>query len=824
MGSWGTSAERRADRMPKMHVQATGVQREDQADNDVVRNAMMNDLGTIRIDELPLDNTRRERYIAQPSRHRPVITERSEALNGYLALAVNGLNDSEALAVKDLDDLGGPSVYRPPGGPSKKYTESRRPNDTALQGMQTSRNGILLPLGAEVRRFPTLTDADGHSLDAGVAGGEAPIVSPPAKDVPKACKATTANFVAPKKKDATQINGPLIQKVSNPDASLAPHLRNRNFANQHPASILSQDTEGTPRTAASHVATNTLTEPSTVQFGDRLIWRGPCKTVIPGKGQEFRDVYIELKLVSSVDCPQGEAVFILIHQQCPIKRHSLEGYSIVFHKNQQCIVKSVSANIKDAQEIRYNLKFSTIEDSQKFADGAEKLQRVMKYLNDTAITIVNEAEDTYKNRSQESNPPKKSAEVLESPEIMSTAVSSEIQNLPPLQTGAGEESSNIIADIADAFGKLSLDKVKTSPMYQPDRRGPEPLVQYTAEELLKRRASAEAPPGIQYVKIPLLKSHNRVPPHLQQNNQKLKASSLNATQASAQSCQNWLTGNKTPKVKTDETDSFGQKVAAPLIEDPNSHVPVNSISEVDQQISTENTGRDLTTTKEDFKLVTESDVVGESEDTTADSAVLIEEQTKPSANREENEPSIGHQVETLVSNTAQAVQQKATVPQTYEATPPMFENPLLSQAQNVQVFGGQGLPSQESTPQITCQSPIVAQQLVPGIQHFCPTGTVHAISVTYHISYGDNSELGQPQVGQLAVPAVHQTNASHLSNRMVFSPTAQPFQSTTRPLAHPQSSSPAATRIRRGLGSSIFATGHCDVKHAGNFTGGTAFQ
>ncbi|KAF6833922.1 hypothetical protein CPLU01_05217 [Colletotrichum plurivorum] len=119
--------------MPKSFVQqaigaaAEASQKQDAGES--AKLAMMDDLGIQRVEDLPLDNTPGRNYSQMPVRRAPRNIENSEALQGYqgTVFAQEGMSDAEALTAKNLQDLGGSSLYRPSAGPSRSYVESRRP-------------------------------------------------------------------------------------------------------------------------------------------------------------------------------------------------------------------------------------------------------------------------------------------------------------------------------------------------------------------------------------------------------------------------------------------------------------------------------------------------------------------------------------------------------------------------------------------------------------------------------------------------------------------------------------------------------------------------
>ncbi|CCF36629.1 hypothetical protein CH063_01532 [Colletotrichum higginsianum] len=109
--------------MPSLRVQTNALRQSgpdvDAAD-EAIKRGMMADLGTVRIDELPLDDTPNPRAI--PPRPRRIVRATEHTM------AKNGIDDAEAMTVKDLNDLGGPSVHRPIAGPSRDFiAEHRRP-------------------------------------------------------------------------------------------------------------------------------------------------------------------------------------------------------------------------------------------------------------------------------------------------------------------------------------------------------------------------------------------------------------------------------------------------------------------------------------------------------------------------------------------------------------------------------------------------------------------------------------------------------------------------------------------------------------------------
>ncbi|OHE99102.1 hypothetical protein CORC01_05595 [Colletotrichum orchidophilum] len=525
--------------MPSLRLLAASQRQESSSRDDQVRRAMMADLGTIRIEELPLDDTHKSHVVPPRARRAPVIIEHTEALKEYLTLAKTGMNDAEAMAVRDLDDLGGPSVYRPTldAGPARNLPENRRLNPANFRGMQTSQNGIVIPPGAQIRRFPSGRAADEPgpaTTRTDIANEEAPSA---ANQAPTGSRATR------------------IEPSNAANLSLPPHLRAKSTQNAltaTPSNVITapKSASGTP-SGAQEMEKQGLKD-STKQSGTRdqnsskneimIYWTGQCKALAQGKD---RDVSIDLKIIKSAEHANGHPVFIMTCPGVFTETHSMNEYNLDFHKNHLCIIGFVAS--ESGALTRYSLKFYDTETAIEFTRRAALLQKVMGYLSKVAAP---------QDEMQMGNTTTvDSAAVNATPVVKATPA---VQTSPPVerneapknarQSGTPDEAVSIKKShdeemMTNAFEKLSLSNIKKADMYKADRP---PRVQYSSEQLFERRYAAEVPDGIKDVKIPLAEPR-RLPPHMQQNQQS------RAPQPSRDTAKlvDWISGTNKTQTSTD---------------------------------------------------------------------------------------------------------------------------------------------------------------------------------------------------------------------------------------------------------------------------------
>ncbi|KAK2022989.1 hypothetical protein LX32DRAFT_709134 [Colletotrichum zoysiae] len=503
MGSWGGNTARRADRMPTMRAQ----------------NAMMNDLGTIRINELPLDDTPNSRYVPPRPRRPPVITENSEALNGYRAMAEKGIDDDEAMTVRDLDDLGGPSIYRPTSGPANDFmSEARRPTPS-FQGMQTSRNGILLPPGAVVHRFNQEKVAMQNS--SAVSNNRVAVAGPQPGSVvaSQAAKNPLPPHLRTKKKTETPLSnkpGPengISLKAAKPvtaDISTVSHARE--IVVSLPDPVTPKELRKEVQSSVTHAKTAKYdhTSDSSGSMDDEVVifWTGSCKTWVPEQGKDCV-VTIDLKVINAAVGTEGQSLFIMTLPEVFIKKHNMSFYILEIAKSNLCVVKFANPG-NGVEEGRYRLKFQDEMTATSFQDRAAKLQRVMGYLSDVAAANdgvgVGASSATEQSASQEqprlcdlsvtATSAEGSSDVLQEPKTTENTKSS---SKAKVNRHAPKESRASTDAITNAFNSLSLNEIKDANMYKANPK----RVCYSAEELLEQRASGRAPRGITDVKIPL---------------------------------------------------------------------------------------------------------------------------------------------------------------------------------------------------------------------------------------------------------------------------------------------------------------------------------
>ncbi|KAK2004214.1 hypothetical protein LX36DRAFT_706515 [Colletotrichum falcatum] len=497
MGSWGDNTARRADRMPSIRAKASmNKQPGPPTTDDVVRNAMMNDLGTIRINELPLDDTQNPRAIPPRPRRPPVITEPSEALNGYIDMAENGINDAEAMAVRDLDDLGGPS-HRPTAGAARNHVAAVRCPTLSSSGMQTSPNGILIPPGAVVHRF-----ARGNAPSA--QASEQPL--PPHLRVKKKMETPLASKSSPENGESVEVTKPVTTDIF--EISHAREIKVRLPPTVSPMELRKdQGVHNQSQKIQSSVNTvkHDHTSGSNGSNDDEVLifWTGSCKTWVPDEGKDC-DATIDLKIINAPVGTKGQALFFITLPGGAVKKHNMSSYVLEITRNNLCAIKFSNP------DGRYRLKFQDEATATYFNSRAELLQKVTGYLDDVAAAGgigVEVSSATEQNGAREKQlscnisataaPAESSAGISKQPKAAietnkSQATAKDNEHFPKKL----KDSTDIITD---AFNNLSLNNVKDADMYKANRQ----RVSYSAEELLKKRSSARAPAGITDVEIPL---------------------------------------------------------------------------------------------------------------------------------------------------------------------------------------------------------------------------------------------------------------------------------------------------------------------------------
>ncbi|KAK1566285.1 uncharacterized protein LY79DRAFT_529103 [Colletotrichum navitas] len=940
MGSWGEQTSRRADRMPTMRAQVnTNKQSSPYTADDLVKNAMMvgvqiypapileirvpdngkNDLGTIRINELPLDDTPSSRHIPQRPRQPPVVIEQSEALNGYRAMAEKGIDDAEAMAVRDLDDLGGPSVYRPTAGPAKNFiAEVRRPTPS-FQGMQTSRNGILLPPGIRVHRFDPKNSLAVSSNPATVASpqpGNAAAAKASKKSLPphlrmkKKMEATLPSEPGPENGTSGEATKPVTTDIST--ASQAREITASLSTPMTPKELLKdqsvEDASKNIQPSVTHVnaVKHDYASKSIGSKDDEVVtfWTGSCRTWVSEKGKDCV-VMIDLKVINAAVGTEGQSLFVMTLPEVFVKKHNMSFYVLEITKGNLCVVKFVNHG-NGVEEGRYRLKFQDEMTATDFQHRAAVLQRVMGYLSDVAAANNDMGVEAIPVAEQNATQEPKA--VIE--KIRSSAKDDE--NTP--------KESGVSTDvITDAFNNLSLNKVKDADMYKANRQ----RVSYSAEELLERRASARAPTGITDVKIPLNRQDKepRITSSTAQDILKQdRHSKESPTVHDSSKLKDWITGKRSQS-KTEESFYISmpglseavqyQKAAATTTKSSaqggkgslSENKPVNAIVDKNEikadgapkendkggtndeaQMGATATGTNPTTPKStdagasigpevsvaqattDVKASTSAEPK-KFDDRTADSDASSDSAVEfqpPSKDKHLSGIAIDQNNQTKMDNTAPSLEMEVPAPaasviadeqdsssketpatvsgQTVSTAPPTA-TPTPSFAVHPNILSGiQGqsshrIPAAMPLPHLTSPrmtSPLLstphmvqpnvtytpqmdAHSIIPGFQ--CPpAGVVHSVSVTYHISYPGQPN-GQPlNPSQENAHAIHHvTDLTGQQTGRAFSPNAQVFQPQSQ--RDQSQSGSGQNRMRRGLESSIFATGYSGAKHAGSFTG-----
>ncbi|KAK1841629.1 hypothetical protein CCHR01_15754 [Colletotrichum chrysophilum] len=845
MGSWGNKEERRTDRMPKLHMQPTATQSPmtPPVAPDSIRDAMMNDLGIGRVEELPLDNTKREHHDRLRPRRPVVPTQTSESLQGYLNLAKTGLDDDEAKGVQNLSDLGGPSSYRASGGPSQDYVPKPRPANDAYAGMKTSPNGILLPPGAEFRIFNkasgngagtnVLVQAVGGSeqtyatqATSSHTNGAAQVTSamssqgasvtfkgsqhnpgqgsasalpphmrkkPAEGDSSPSSAQTTQSTKADKQPaqpaQSTQTVSPALStqpaqaaqaaKMQTPIAAIAP-----------PTTKASLPSEG--RMEHEHAKANDSALPS-----DRQLFSSTCKGKMGGPGGSWEDVIVKLKVVFTENRPEGHAMFVMEYKDILTKSHGLETYRCVYAKGVLVICSFIDSSNDKPREERYSFRFPDGSTGVEFNLQCDNIKRVMEYILKHAIPAKSEAVEPSAKQEAEAEslpetPSEKTAVGTPTPEPGSKMVAAPKTDV--------DKNASKTTGLEDAFDKLALDKVKGSSMYTAERTAERR--QYSAEQLLERRSSAEMPPGIKDVKIPLQKDRGgRLPPHLHSN----RRQEVPVTASTV-----------APAGKSDtlvEVEINNQMVQTPIKE-----APIFRESEPAQEAPMQKP--EIT----EASAADESLISFKTSKSEVDSAVSMQPtSTAPTVEDETLSTSLSQEGGTAVSmaeSTAKQTDAATAADKSEQPTPVM--PPAQATPHPGYIHGVQGMPPQMPTPIMgsphmagpAIYHPYGAQQIIESAmqQHLPANGVLHAISVTYHVSQGPSS--AQQNGGQQPAPTIYNMT-QQLNTSTGFSPRAQVFQ----PVVQGQTVNSNGPKMRRGLESSRFATGFSGAKYAGSFTG-----
>ncbi|KAF4894885.1 hypothetical protein CGCFRS4_v006209 [Colletotrichum fructicola] len=839
-----------------------------------------NDLGIGRVEELPLDNTKREHHDRLRPRRPVVPTQTSESLQGYLNLAKTGLDDDEAKGVQNLSDLGGPSSYRASGGPSQDYVPKPRPANDAYAGMKTSPNGILLPPGAEFRIF---NKASGNG-----AGTNVLVQAVGGSEQTYATQATSSHTTG-----ATQVTSAMSSQGAsvtfkgsqhNPGqgstSALPPHLRKKpaegdsspssaqttqsTKADKQPAqpaqstqtvspALSTQPAQASqaaqaakmqtpiaavapPTTKASlpsegrmeheHAKANDSALPS-----DRQLFSSTCKGKIGGPGGSWEDVIVKLKVVFTENRPEGHAMFVMEYKDILTKSHGLETYRCVYTKGVLVICSFIDSSNDKPREERYSFRFPDGSTGVEFNLQCDNIKRVMEYILKHAIPAKSEAVEPSAKQEAEAEslpetPSEKTAVGTPTPEPGSKMVAAPKTDV--------DKNASKTTGLEDAFDKLALDKVKGSSMYTAERTAERR--QYSAEQLLERRSSAEMPPGIKDVKIPLQKDRGgRLPPHLHSNRRQESSADL---QAKAKLHQEWLSGNKTTadlhqeSVASQEVPVTASTVAPAgksdtlveveinnqMVQTPIKEAPIFRESEPAQEAPMQKP--EIT----EASAADESLISFKTSKSEVDSAVSMQPtSTAPTVEDETLSTSLSQEGGTAVSmaeSTAKQTDAATAADKSEQPTPVM--PPAQATPHPGYIHGVQGMPPQMPTPIMgsphmagpAIYHPYGAQQIIESAmqQHLSANGVLHAISVTYHVSQGPSS--AQQNGGHQPAPTIYNMT-QQLNTSTGFSPRAQVFQ----PVVQGQTVNSNGPKMRRGLESSRFATGFSGAKYAGSFTG-----
>ncbi|KAF4880891.1 hypothetical protein CGCSCA1_v000263 [Colletotrichum siamense] len=836
-----------------------------------------NDLGIGRVEELPLDNTKREHHDRLRPRRPVVPTQTSESLEGYLKLAKTGLDDDEAKGVQNLSDLGGPSSYRAPGGPSQDYVPKPRPANDAYAGMKTSPNGILLPPGAEVRIFKkAIGNGAGANVLVQAVGGSEQIFATQATSS-QATGATQVTSAMSSQGVSVTFKGSQHNPGKGSTSALPPHLRKKPAeGDSSPSSAqTTQSTQADKQPAQPAQSTQTASPalstqpaqaaqaakiqtpiaavaPPTTKVSlhsegrmehehakandsalpsDRQLFSSTCKGKIGGPGGSWEDVIVKLKVVFTENRPEGHAMFVMEYKDILTKSHGLQTYRCVYAKGVLVICSFIDSSNDKPREERYSFRFPDESTGVEFNLQCDNIKRVMEYILKHAIPAKSEADEPSTKQEAEAEslpetPSEKTAVGTPTPEPVSKMVAAPNTDV--------DKNASKTTGLEDAFDKLALDKVKGSSMYTAERTAERR--QYSAEQLLERRSSAEMPPGIKDVKIPLQKDRGgRLPPHLHSNRRQESSADL---QAKAKLHQEWLSGNKTTadlhqeSVASQEVPVTASTVAPAgksdtlveveinnqMVQTPIKEAPIFQESEPAQEAPTQKP--EIT----EASAADESLISFKTSKSEVDSAVSMQPtSTAPTVEDETLNTSLSQEGGTAVSMAESTAKQTDAVTATDNSEQP---TPVMPPAQATPhpgyIHGVQGMPPQMPTPIMgsphmagpAIYHPYGAQQIIESAmqQHLPANGVLHAISVTYHVSQGPSS--AQQNGGHQPAPTMYNMT-QQLNTSTGFSPRAQVFQ----PVVQGQAVNSNGPKMRRGLESSRFATGFSGAKYAGSFTG-----
>ncbi|WQF88821.1 hypothetical protein CDEST_13835 [Colletotrichum destructivum] len=937
MGSWGDQSERRADRMPSLRVQANAFRQSGPdvyAADEAIKRGMMADLGTVRIDELPLDDTPNPRAI--PPRPRRIVRATEHTM------AKNGIDDAEAMTVKDLNDLGGPSVYRPTAGPSRDFmAEHRRPLST-FQGMKTSHNGIVLPPGAHVHRFPSSRAVATNAITApNNAGGATNTRSPATAVVPKntvpphlrakkTAETTTSNNHGARKEASVQV--PKQAMMSGSDI-------NQERDKVVPLTVHGHDALHSSVPHASTTKDGLRTERG--DSGDQVLdyWSGFCNIRISEQGKDC-EVSVELAVHQTAQDIDGKCLFVMTLPNGVVKRHSMRSYLLQFQKSNLCVVCFDSG----AEKASYKLKFKDETTASEFQRRAANLQRVVGYVHglptaNTKTTAESETASNAEKTADREGPTQPEPNVSTAPvegfansprEKSESKPATEIGKLSRKSGADTSYNSKDIADVmADAFKNLSLDNVKDAEMYKANRN----KVRYSAQELLERRTSGEAPPGIRDINVPLNQvvalGKKNTPVYSPSTHDSAKLMEFLAGKKAQQQaeesriampglpmavqCQKAAAATSANSLaqarkelsleeKNDETVAYKTEVKLDDNAKKNTEGTAAPSKETEKfSLKEISAGHTAHTTQKALKL---DDVVASIEIEAASVQATLDEKAEASVvleNRDggaavpngSNDSTIEFQPSpkderpsTVVTNqqsrktinapapafnmvesvptvataytTATVKQHDSAKESTYAAPceaptqPASMISPATtpttapvehaeghhSHAYGFHAHGDQGLLASMPFPHMALPgmtSPLMttpstaqpnvaynyqmhAQPVIPGIQQYQPAGIVHSMSVTYHISLGGTSNGPGAHVGQTSM---HPANCVTDFNGNQASSSVSPGNQSLEPQSQSQACQqiPGQNRKRRGLESSMFATGYSGAKFAGSFTG-----
>ncbi|KAI8236209.1 hypothetical protein K4K54_003979 [Colletotrichum sp. SAR 10_86] len=838
-----------------------------------------NDLGIGRVEELPLDNTKREHHDRLRPRRPVVPTQTSESLEGYLKLANTGLDDDEAKGVQNLSDLGGPSAYRVSGGPSQDYVPKPRPANDTYAGMKTSPNGILLPPGAEFRIFTKASgDGAGTNVRLVQAVGRTEQTYAVQATSSQATGATQVTSAVSSQGASVTFKGSQHNPGQASMSALPPHLRKKpaegdsspssaqttqsftqadkqpaqpTQSNQTVSPALSTQSAQPDQVAKTQKPVTAVALPTTKATlasegrteherapandsalpSDRQLFSSTCKGKIGGAGGSWEDVIVKLKVVFTENRPEGHAMFVMEYKDILTKSHGLETYRCVYAKGILVICSFIDSSNDKPREERYSFRFPDESTGVEFNLQCDNIKRVMEYILKHAIPAKSEAVEPSAKQEAEAEslpetPSEKTAVGTPTPEPVSKMVAAPKTDV--------DKNASKTTGLEDAFDKLALDKVKGSSMYTAERTAERR--QYSAEQLIERRSSAEMPPGIKDVKIPLREGRGgRLPPHLHSNRRQESSADL---QAKAKLHQEWLSGNKTtadlhqesvgsqevpvtastvaPAGKSDtlvEVEINNQMVQTPIKE-----APIFQESEPAQEAPMQKP--EIT----EASAADESLISFKTSKSEVDSAVSMQPtSTTPTVEDETLNTSLSQEDGTAVSMAESTAKQTDAATATDNSEQPTPVMPPAQATPHPGYFHGvQGMPPQMPTPIMgsphmagpAIYHPYGAQQFIESAmqQHLPANGVLHAISVTYHVSQGPSS--AQQNGGHQPAPTMYNMT-QQLNTSTGFSPRAQVFQ----PVVQGQTVNSNGPKMRRGLESSRFATGFSGAKYAGSFTG-----